>query len=166
MSKYDDICAAFGQSRRDYNSFRDDCYAIGIQFYGRLIRNFEIPADRIHPWPLEGQPDVSRRYTVPGAMHLAEDGLWHLGIALLVYEGNNIHPRENVMMDISIKKQGDNFIVSIVGTRLSYTVSADSNFETIFDPFFDQILEEILREYEGGLQRFMEQSISTRRIGF
>lgn len=164
MSKFKELCDAYTLSRKKYFDYWDACAIFATNLVNGVVDYFECPREQISFIPLKETPKPNTTYTLRGAMHLDEDTFWHLGVGLTLYTAPNIFPHERTILPFLIKKVDDNFIVKLGPEGKEFRDSTDKSDR--FKEFFDFIFIKIKERYEKGLQKFLEQNETTRKIGF
>ena len=92
VTKFDELCAAFAESRSKFFKYRDECLGLATKLISGLVQYLEIPRDCVSFVPLDKEPEPDRQYHIIGAMHLDDDTFWHVGVQLRIYEAPNVSP--------------------------------------------------------------------------
>jgi hypothetical protein len=163
MSKFDELCKSFEESRRHFEAYRDEHFNFADQLIRGLIEYFEIPQSQIKFRPADGTADRDSNYTMRGAMHLGDDTFWHLGIIITFYEKPDRFPHQPISFDFRMKKKEDKFIIQNKPQDKEHII--DPNSQQDFTQFYDNLFDGI-RDYFS-FQAFLEKEhTEPRRIGF
>lgn len=111
MSKFDDLCAAFAKARRDGIAEQEACWNLAAGLAVSLKNYLEYPGEVLFQ-PVISKATPESHYFLPGAMEFStEDGAFHVGFVLTVYEAPNQFPQFRGLLHIIIKKSGDSFTI-------------------------------------------------------
>ena len=164
MSKFEDLCRAYAISRKSYFDYRDACLKFGTNLVNGMMRYFQCPKEQVQFIPLKEVIPPGLTSNLLGAMHLDDDTFWHFGLGITLYEAPNIFPQETVLLRVLMKKTHGYFIVKL-GTRgEEFKIHGDKPDD--FTVFYEFVFSQIKESYEKGLQRFLEQEETSRKIGF
>ncbi|MDS3859226.1 hypothetical protein RIF25_00255 [Thermosynechococcaceae cyanobacterium BACA0444] len=107
---------------------------------------------------------MDTKYTLFGAMHLDDDTFWHIGLQITLFTAPNEYPQQPVLIRFMLKAENDGYRVKITQTDKGHLLHAGNDAE--FSGFFNDLQQIIRKNFEVGLQHFLEQSASLRTIGF
>jgi len=164
MSKFEELCQAYATSRKAYVDYRDACFGFSQTLLEALIRYLEVPDGRIRLVPVNREPDAEAVYTLGGAMHLDEDTYWHLGVLVDLTDPSGAHPPQAVLLKLLLKRHEATFDVRLGQDEEDFEVRDDHPQDLA--AFLEHIYLSIKESYEQGLQQFLIQQESTRKIGF
>lgn len=164
MSKFEEICQAYATSRKTYMEYRDACFGFSQTLLEGLIRYLEVPGGRIRLVPVNREPDADAVYTLAGAMHLDEDTYWHLGVLVDLSDPAGAYPPQAVLLKLLLKRHEATFFVRLGQDEEDFEVR-DGHPQDL-EAFLEHIYLSIKESYEQGLQQFLIQEESTRKIGF
>jgi hypothetical protein len=164
MSKYEELCRAYATSRKAYNDYREACYGFAQALVEGLIHHLELPEGQIHFVPVNREPDPEAVYTLAGAMHLDDDTYWHFGVVIALCDPSGEYPPQAALLKILVKRFDGAFAVRLGVEEEDSLVHLDHPQELL--AFFDKVYGIIRDSYEQGLQQFLDQQESTRKIGF
>jgi hypothetical protein len=161
MSKFDEMCGALATARKNWRAFRDRCY----QDMGTLVHGFiqycEIPEGQVEFRNLQ-EAKEGLHYTLPGAMHLADDGLWHLGLLLTLYTSTNAFPRQPLLIEFCVSEQSGRTMVKAGFEDKPRAIDLANQAER--ERFYDAIVGEIKNYFTTEPQ--LDDAASLKRIGF
>ena len=167
MTKFQEMCAAFAESRDSYFAYQNACILFASDLERKFIEHCSIPHELLRLVPLNEKPKDGTIYTPAGAMYLDDDIFWHLGVQLTLYSAPNQFPYQPVLMVFCIKKEADRFLVRF-GTNGPDFIIEPSCIEGYLK-LFDHVTSQIKDYFSGRLQRFLECSgdiDEVRKIGF
>jgi hypothetical protein len=164
MSKFEDMCAAYADSRNKFFSYRKRCQSHMSALVSGFIEYCKIPPDQVLFLPCDHEPKENSRYSLPGAMHLDEDTYWYLGVQITLYEKPNIFPHQPILLILCVKDINGDLFVKI--GRDSQTQQLNLSDESERSSFYDQLVGIITRYFKEGLQQFLETEAKLKRIGF
>jgi hypothetical protein len=164
MSKFDDLCQAYATSRKAYVEYRDASFGFSQTLLEALVRYLEVPDGRIRLVPVNREPDADAVYPLGGAMHLDEDTYWHLGVLIDLSDPAGAYPPQAVLIKLLLKRCEATFCVRLGQEGDDFVVR--DGYPQDLAAFLDHVHGTIKESYEQGLQQFLEQQESTRKIGF
>lgn len=164
MTKFEELCQAFAKSREDFRSYRDACGDFAAVLLNGFREYLKCPPTQIKVTSLNDEEDLSVCHIPIGTMHLREDTFWHIGLTLVLYEAANVYPQETAIVRIKIKKSGNIFHVVIADSE--NVIKVDDSKDQDMNEIFDKISDLLLQNYEAGVEYFLEQDKSTRKIGY
>jgi hypothetical protein len=162
MTPYQKLCHALNQANTDYSAYRQESFSFGLKFAAHFKAFLCAPEGSLRYVPLEKDDDNNTGYTVMGAMHMEEDGFWHLGMILLL-EANG-RPGHEIKLHIRFKREGDAFRVGPFIDHDEFVVQPE--FEDSFRPVFHCIVKAIDNYFLIGRNGQLEKSGPMRSIGF
>ena len=99
------------------------------------------------------------------AMTLEEDAYWQVGFGITLYGKKNEFPQETLIIGLLLKTEGNKkFKVKLYGQDKLFEI--DRNKEADFNGFYEFIFNEIQTNYQKGLQTFLGQDTTIRKIGY
>ncbi len=164
MSKFEELCQAYVLSRKTYVDYRDSCFAFSQTLLEALVRYLEVPDGRIRLVPVNREPDAEAIYPLGGAMHLDDDTYWHLGVLIDLSDPAGAYPPQAVLIKLLLKRCEASFCVRLGQEGDDFAVR--DGYPQDLASFLDHIHKTIKESYEEGLQQFLIQQESTRKIGF
>jgi len=165
MSKFEDLCKSYKISRKKYFSYQNESYDFARNLVQGYIRYLDIPEEQFKFIPLDKEPKAGTNYTIFGAIHLAEDSFWNLGMQITLYSAPNEFPHQPVLIRFKFKKKSENvFVVKISDEDKEHSINIDSDND--FNDFYDYLQAQIQSHFEDGFQKFLEQTAPLRTIGF
>jgi hypothetical protein len=166
MSRYQDLQRSLEGARARFSGYHSECSFFAAQ----LIRGL----GEYSGWPREllaferlggGEGAGEPAARVEDAMHLDEDGFWHVGLRLALEEPKG---RDSILLVIRFKKLEARYVVSPFGSE-DFEVPAPT--PEALQPIYDSILNAVKRHYEDGLRLFLDNGgrglkiqISARRL--
>lgn len=164
MTKFEELCQAYTNSRKYYFDYRDSCYQFTGGLMGKISSRLGIPMEQLEFIPLKEEPKPNTKYSISGAMHLDDDTYWHIGIRITLYEKPNILPHQPVLVRILIKKKDNIFTVRLGPAGEVFPIRQEVEEE--YNTFIDAMFSLIKNGFETGLQRFLEKREIVKKIGF
>ena len=162
MTPYQQLCQALGSANSDYSAYREQSFNFALKLAAGLKAHLQAPEGTLRYVPLDKDDDGSTGYTVMGAMHIGEDGFWHLGVILRLeatgYRGHEIK------LHLRFMRQGDAFKIIPFTDHDEFVVQPAT--EESFRPVYLCIVQAIDNYFRSGLTRQLEKSGSMRSIGF
>jgi len=170
MTRYEDLCQAYVTSRNNYFAYHKEC----LEFCGRLldglVKNFEIPADRIRVIPVDQPPEPGKEYELAQVMKLAPDTFWHFGLEITLCERPDLCLQQ-VMIRFRVKKEKSHFVVKL-GNRAQEEFHIMPEVSADMRKVYDYIFQFVKNTFEHGLEEFLEnpqpenRHEKPRKIGF
>lgn len=164
MSKFDQLCKAYSKARKNYFDYRTDCTSFTTWLMTGFLTYLNCPADQLRYFPMKGEIRPGHSYTLMGAMDLEEDTFWHFGVGLTLFEKKDVTPQETVVFEFMIKRNENSYTVKMDTGGHEYHIAKDDT--TAAHRLYEAIFEEIRDSYTTGLQHFLEQDETARKIGF
>jgi hypothetical protein len=165
MSKFEEICAAYKDSKENFNSYRKESMGFAISLGRKYLQYLGVETNHFRWVPESKQDDKSTNFTIPGAMHLDDDTYWHLGLKLRVYSAKNVMPQQDVFIVFMFKKIADcEYAIKVRAEDTPHIIETDK--DTSYTVFFNHLQTLILDIYKDDLTNFLESEKSSRRIGF
>lgn len=165
MTKFHELCTAFGKAQGRFETFQNDCHLIAIELVKELKGYFEIPDSQFALYKINEQNEFN---LVPpaliNALTLRPDSLWQFGVGLTLCSAPETLPQELILIHILIRKDlNDNFFLRYgkVAKEIELTKGEKYNFV----PFFDFLHENIIKTYDEQMQQFIGQD-TRRKIGY
>jgi hypothetical protein len=164
MSKFDELCRAYGESRNHYFHYKDQCIAFATRLASRFIERLGVPEECIKYIHLDG---YEQGYT---PLHIAlrnnDDATWDFGIVLTVRERPGAFPIQPFLYTISFKKLKSNFEVKLIGNDTVFLIDSDSDRE--LDKFIDKMYKSTFEYLTLDFSKFLEgqEEDAIKRIGF
>ncbi len=163
MNKFQEMCNSFTKSCNNFFSYRDECMGFLTNLINGFIEYCEIPKEQIKCIPLNQELKENWQYTVLGSMHLDDDTYWHIGLILTLYRAPNTFPHQPVKMIFKVKKNQDCFLLRFGEVEDVFEIR---NPEGDLPKYYDFVVRSIKSHFEEGLQRFLENSATIKKIGF
>jgi hypothetical protein len=164
MTRFDELCHALSAARKKYLRWRSDFIVFAEELRDNLQEYLSSPIDKVKFAPLNEPRHRDAVYSVREALFLDADTVWHLGIAITLYEMPGGVGEETHILDIQITKKTGKYLLQLAPHSQEFTV--DSGERATFQPFFDFIFAELTRYYDEGLTDFLEHGENVRHIGF
>lgn len=163
MTRFEELCASYATARKNFFGYREACWGIASTLVKGMIEYFQCPEDVVTLVPLNEEVTPGR-YTIPGAMHFADDSFWHLGVKFRIYQAPNTHPQEEFLIDFHIKKLNDFFLVKMGPDSAEFKVHADRKEE--FEEIYAWLYKRLKEYHAEGYQRMIEGEAAQIKIGF
>jgi hypothetical protein len=164
VSKFDELCQAYASSRKAYVDYRDACFGFAQALIEGLLAFLQVPEGRIRLVPVNRDPDPEAAYSLAGAMHLDEDTYWHVGVVVDLSDPAGAFPPQAVLIKLLVKRHDGAFYVRLGEDDEDMRVRDASPEDLAL--VMEHVFETIKDSYEQGLQQFLDQDESTRKIGF
>lgn len=164
MSKFDEMCAAYTMSRKNYFEYQKRC----LKHFDTLIKGFikycDIPKEQVRFEPCDKVPEKNARYTLIGSIHLNDDTFWHLGMVITLYEKPNVYPHQSLLIILCIKENNGKVFLKVTPEDKQQQI--DLLDEKQCSALYDRLIEGVKSYYQNGLQRFLKGPESIKKIGF
>ncbi|NUP09380.1 MAG: hypothetical protein HOW73_25280 [Polyangiaceae bacterium] len=166
-TKFENLCLSYGAARDRWFEYRGECREFLIRVSKMMVDDWKLPELRYRP--LEGKPEEDREYEAGAAIHLDDDGYFHLGVVLTVVDPPENASRQDVVIRICAKKVGSTFHLRF-GREDPHAVIPDDDDDAILRAL-EGLYEQIKDSYDTDLERFVSTTPSraveaSRRIGF
>jgi hypothetical protein len=163
MNKFEELCAAYGEVKRQYETYRHECMALVGALWTGLQEYLGAPEGHVSLYARSG-PWSGRKVDGPSAaMNLADDTFWHFGLALDLYEETGQMPFHTVGFEMRLKKVGQKFILQVEqGPQLEIAGDGPDRFV----PVFDYLYRFVKGRYQDAFSDFVLKGDATRRFGF
>jgi hypothetical protein len=151
MSRFEELCESYTSARKRYFNYENECMEFGIKMMNGLKEYLECPPEQVNYYPPDKESDPNVSYNIHGATKLGDDGFWHVGIGIGLYEVPNGRPQENVRSTLLIKKEDGRFIVKYGReSKDEFRICEDD--EDDLKKFYDYIFDEIKELYDKQLE--------------
>ena len=151
MSRFEELCESYTSARKRYFNYENECMEFGIKMMKGLKEYLECPPEQVNYYPPDKESDPNVSYNIHGATKLGDDGFWHVGIGIGLYEVPNGRPQENVRSTLLIKKEDGRFIVKYGReSKDEFRICEDD--EDDLKKFYDYIFDEIKELYDKQLE--------------
>lgn len=165
MSKFEELCQSYSDARNKYIRFRDRCFAFAAQLVKGFVDYYEIPSEQVKFVPSHEDVKPNTEYSLRGSMNLDDDTYWHFGLILNFYVRPGVLPEQSFLYNFKIKEgEGEQFKVRIGDLEEEFVI--DPNNSEDFQRFYDFLFSITKKDFEEGLQHFLDQEQITRIIGF
>ena len=151
MTRFEDLCGSYTSARKRYFNYENECMEFGIKMVDGLKEYLECPPEQVNYYPPDKESDPNVSYNIHGATKLGEDGFWHVGIGIGLYEVPNGRPQENVRSTLLIKKEDGHFVVKY-GKESKDEFKVCEEKEEDLKKFYDYIFDEIKELYDKQLE--------------
>ena len=163
MTKFNDLCAAYGDVKRQFDDYRKECMLVVGALAAGLREYLEAPEGYVSLFCKHGSW-AGRKVDSPiAAMHLADDTFWHFGISMDLFEESGQLPFHTIGFDIKLKKVGRKFIVQCEEGPV-FELSREH--PDGFRPLYDYIYQFAKKRYSESFSDFILKGDATRRFGF
>jgi hypothetical protein len=151
MSRFEELCESYTSARKRYFNYENECMEFGIKMMNGLKEYLECPPEQVNYYPPDKESDPNVSYNIHGATKLGDDGFWHVGIGIGLYEVPNGRPQENVRSTLLIKKEDGRFVVKYGReSKDEFRICEDD--EDDLKKFYDYIFDEIKELYDKQLE--------------
>ena len=151
MTRFEELCESYTNARKKYFNYEDECMHFGTEMVDGLIKYLECPPEQVNYYPPDKESDPNVSYNIQGATILGDDGFWHVGIGIGLYEVQNVRPQENVRSTLLIKKDDSHFIVKYgKQSQDEFRIGEDSVED--LKKFYDHVFKEIKDLYDKQLE--------------
>ncbi len=151
MTRFEELCESYTSARKRYFNYENECMEFGIKMVDGLKEYLDCPPEQVNYYPPDKESDPNVSYNIHGATKLGEDGFWHVGIGIGLYEVPNGRPQENVRSTLLIKKEDGRFVVKYGReSKDEFRICEDD--EDDLKRFYDYIFDEIKELYDKQLE--------------
>lgn len=164
MTKFDEMCAAFEQSRNSYFDYQRQCFSSMVKLVNGFNDYCKIPTEQIKYVPVNKKTEEGALYSVIGAMHLDKDTFWHIGLQISLHASPNSIQQQQILIVLCLKELEGKTIVRI-GLNAE-PQSLDLSDKMQCEIFYERIVQLVKDNFQKGLQYFLEKSSPLRKIGF
>jgi hypothetical protein len=163
MTKFEELCAAYGQLKQQYEANRRECMAAVGALWNGLREYLGAPEGMVSLYARSGSW-AGRKVDGPAsAMNLADDTFWHFGVALDINEETGQMPFHTIGFELRLKKIGAKFILQVEqGPQFELAGEGPERFL----PLFDYIFQFVKGRYQNAFSDFLLKGDPTRRFGF
>ncbi len=151
MTRFEELCESFANARKRYFNYENECMDFGVKMVDGLVEYLECPPEQVNYYPPDKESDPNVSYNIHGASMLGEDGFWHVGIGIGIYEAPNVRPQENVRSTLLIKKENGCFTVKY-GKESSDEFRICEDDEEDLEKFYGHVFEEVKELYDKQLE--------------
>lgn len=151
MTRFEELCESYANARKRFFNYEEECMEFGAKMVNGLTKYLECPPEQVNYYPPDKESDPNVSYNIHGATKLGEDGFWHVGIGIGLYETPNRRPQENVRSRLLIKKDDGYFVVKY-GKQSQDEFRICEDKEDDLEKFYDHIFEEIKVLYDRQLE--------------
>ncbi|MGB9937216.1 MAG: hypothetical protein ACPK7O_05800 [Methanobacterium sp.] len=151
MTRFEELCESYANARKRYFNYENECMEFGMKMVNGLKEYLQCPPEQINYYPPDKESDPNVSYNIHGATKLGEDGFWHVGIGIGLYEAPNVRPQENVRSTLLIRKDDGHFIVKY-GRESKDEFRICEDREEELDKFYEHIYEEVKELYDKQLE--------------
>ena len=163
MSKFEELCAAYSDVKRQYESNRRECMTLVAALWTGLQEYLGAPEGHVSLYARGGAWSGRKVDGPAAAMHLADDTFWHFGLALDLYEETGQMPFHTVGFEMRLKKVGAKFILQVEqGPQLEIAGDGSERFSAVFE----YIYRYVKGRYQDSFNDFVLKGDATRRFGF
>jgi hypothetical protein len=163
MSKFEELCSAYSEVKREYNTYHHECMAFVGMLVDGLREYLDAPEGDVTLYAKSGSY-MGRKVDGPAAaMHLDDDTFWHFGVAIDLYEETNQMPMHCVGFDMRLKKVGHKFMLHVEGGP-PFELSKENPDRLV--PVYDFMFQFIKARYENSFSEFLLKGDPSRRFGF
>jgi hypothetical protein len=165
MSKFEEMCAAFGKARRDGTEYQHRCF----QNLSFLVQGFskycEIPPESIQVVPVDQDAKKDTFYAIPGAAHFdPNDGFWHVGLVITLAERPNTFPRLRALTKVSVRERDGKVVVKRGGDDRPRELNLGDQQQC--NEFYDDIVEHVKEALGKRLQDVAVKPSDAQTLGF
>ena len=161
MSKFTDLCDAYNAARRSTLAYHARSCGFGAELIQRFRDYLEIPTGNFRVVPLHEEALEGRQYSIASAMHMHDDGYWHLGGRLtLDPEGA---PKQVIVLRFMFKGAEGGYLVKMSPEGFDHAIRSGD--EASFAQFFESVQTAITDYYAGSSERGVDPS-TTNTFGF
>jgi hypothetical protein len=150
MSKFEELCKTYGQSKRAFNEYEDACRNFARDLITGMVNYFEWPRDQeITYIPLGEEITPNNRfYALAGAMRMDDQSFWYFGVELTIFEYVGSNP-VTFALSFFVKKSGPHFIVKLgpKGKEIRVHEAERDKLEPLYDAVFAQLKDFFSRRY-------------------
>lgn len=151
MTKFEELCESFANARKRYFNYENECMDFGIKMVDGLKEYLQCPPEQVNYYPPDKESDPNISYNIHGATILGEDGFWHVGIGIGLYEAPNVRPQENVRSVLLIRKDNSHFVVKY-GRESTEKFKICEDDKEDLEKFYDHVFEEVKELYDKQLE--------------
>ena len=144
MTRFEELCESYTNARKRYFNYENECMEFGVKMVDGLKEYLKCPPEQVNYYPPDKESDPNVSYNIHGATKLGDDGFWHVGIGIGLFEVPNGRPQENVRSTLLIKKEDGRFVVKYGKESTDeFRICEDDeeDLKRLYDYIFDEIKE-------------------------
>lgn len=164
MSKFEEMCGAYAESRKHWFSYRDRCSDAMRRLVGGFIKYCEIPEDQVKFVPVNGEDREGKTFSLLGAMHVEDKGFWQMGIQITLFEKPNQFPHQPILIVLGVKDLDGKLRVMVGKDGEAHSINLDDEMQVV--GLYDQLVLRVKKFFGESLQEFLEKSAPLKTIGF
>lgn len=166
MTKFEELCAAYKKAQSEFKQYKDDCHDFAADLWNKVALYFQIPTSQLTLYNIDEEGEYQA--TAPpiiNALSLWPDAYWQIGFGITLFEKKDTYPQETIIIGLGLKRDlENNYFVRLKGSDQEFQIDRKS--EADFNKFFDYLFKEVQKSYSTGLQTFIDQDTTFRKIGF
>lgn len=153
MTRYEELCASYADARARADARRARCAALLERLRGRLVAHLEMPADALAFRPVDSEPESAPSETLLGAMSVADDGAWHVGIQIELRDPAKPDTPFLVSFDLTVREDEGRFVVSVSEDDPGRVVQAEDT------AALDEVAASLYRRLADWLRENLDQAL-------
>lgn len=166
MTKFEELCSAYKKAQTEFKQYKDDCHDFAIDLWNNITSYFQIPTSQLTLYKIN--EDGEYEATAPpmiNALSLWPDAYWQVGFGITLFESKDTYPQETIIIGLRLKRDTENnYFARLNGSDQEFQI--DRKNQNDYQKFFDFLFKEIQKSYCTGLQTFIDQDTTIRKIGF
>lgn len=163
MSKFDEMCKAFGDARNTWIEYKDRCWQYITTLSTGFVKYCDIPQGHFAFVPAKGA-EREKKYTPSDAIQFESDGYWHLGWRIELCESPNTFPYQPVVVTLALRVSESGKVMVKRGWEKEDR-EIDLGNENQCQAFYDGVVERI-KEHFGRNPQDLGGDSRSGKIGF
>ncbi|OYD14697.1 hypothetical protein CH330_03335 [candidate division WOR-3 bacterium JGI_Cruoil_03_51_56] len=167
MTKYEEICAAYGSARKAFSENQAQCLKFAAELVKGMIDYFGCKEQHIKIYPPDINFDPANAGTVEQALRMAPDGVWYFVLGITLYQTPENPPAETLCMNLAVSSTPAGFEIKVKDVREPFHIPPDySGITRRHKAFYELVYRTVKNTYEKGLMPFSTKTEIGRDIAF
>jgi hypothetical protein len=162
MTKYEELCSAFGSMKKKYHERKDSTLNLAQWLIAGFEKYLGSPVKQVKYAPLSKTPSSSLSHYLLGSVHLDDNSRWHFDVGIRIEKPPLLPLSETVIFDIVVDRQEGAFVVKLATLDDKFTIHEGNTDEA--EAFYNFVFRVISSQYETA-QMWNENPESERKIG-
>jgi len=168
MSRFEEMCKAFGEARKAATDYQQRCLQITAQLVTGFRKYCEIPAEEFEIVPADKEPEGETKYHIPSAIQFdSETGFWRIGIITTLRETpNTLVPTLRVRVTIAVAESEGKTLVRLGWDSSPREIDVHDEYQckALYDSTVDRIMQFIAKKPQDLVEKPISSKIISLRI--
>lgn len=165
LTKFHELCNAYGLAQDNFEAYRVDCHLIAIEIVKELKAYYQVPDSQFSLYKINSNNEfVLVKPELIQAITLREDHFWHFGIGLTVCKAPEALPEELILIHLLFRKDAHGkYFIRHAYNNVEFEI-VKNNSES-YVPFLDALFKTTIASYNNQLQQFIGEK-TERKLGY